>query len=52
MSGGPTITAFGNVVGVNVSSAGEQVSFLVPVDAVLKLLSSALNSLLQTAKTA
>ena len=42
MSGGPTITAFGNVVGVNVSSAGEQVSFLVPVDAVLKLLSSAL----------
>lgn len=42
MSGGPTITALGNVVGVNVSSAGEQVGFLVPVDAVLKLLSSAL----------
>lgn len=42
MSGGPTITALGNVVGVNVSSAGEQVGFLVPVDAVLKLLSAAL----------
>jgi len=30
MSGGPTITATGEVVGVNVSSAGNQVSFLVP----------------------
>lgn len=42
MSGGPTITALGKVVGVNVSSAGEQVGFLVPVDAVLKLLPAAL----------
>lgn len=31
MSGGPAITADGEVVGVNVASAGEQVSFLVPV---------------------
>jgi S1-C subfamily serine protease len=30
MSGGPTITADGKVVGVNVSSMGEQRSFLVP----------------------
>lgn len=30
MSGGPTITAAGEVVGVNVSTAGNQVSFLVP----------------------
>ena len=32
MSGGPTITADGNVVGVNVSTAGNEVSFLVPAD--------------------
>lgn len=31
MSGGPTITETGVVVGVNVSTAGNQVSFLVPV---------------------
>ncbi|MGH7789260.1 MAG: S1 family peptidase [Candidatus Binatia bacterium] len=30
MSGGPTITAAGEVVGINVSTAGNQVSFLVP----------------------
>ncbi len=30
MSGGPTITAEGEVVGVNVSGLGEQVAFLVP----------------------
>jgi serine protease Do len=31
MSGGPAITADGRVVGVNVSTAGNQLSFLVPV---------------------
>lgn len=31
MSGGPTITADGRVVGINVSTAGNQLSFLVPV---------------------
>ena len=31
MSGGPTITAAGRVVGINVSTAGNQLSFLVPV---------------------
>jgi hypothetical protein len=40
MSGGPTITASGKVVGINVSSAGNQVSFLVPVDASLRLLNT------------
>lgn len=44
MSGGPAISASGDVVGVNVSSAGEQVSFLVPAEAVEKLLSSTLRS--------
>ena len=32
MSGGPAITADGRVAGINVSTAGEQVSFLVPVE--------------------
>jgi S1-C subfamily serine protease len=41
MSGGPTITARGEVVGVNVSSAGNQVSFLVPVERVRALLARA-----------
>ena len=31
MSGGPTLNAAGRVVGVNVSTAGNQISFLVPV---------------------
>ncbi|HEU0077324.1 MAG TPA: S1C family serine protease, partial [Longimicrobiaceae bacterium] len=42
MSGGPTITADGRVVGVNVSTAGDQVSFLVPADRVQALLARAL----------
>jgi S1-C subfamily serine protease len=37
MSGGPAILANGRVVGVNVSTAGEQVSFLVPSAQVRKL---------------
>ena len=35
MSGGPTIDEQGRVVGVNVSTAGNQVSFLVPADRVI-----------------
>jgi serine protease Do len=38
MSGGPTITPNGQVVGVNVRTSGNQVSFLVPVDKVRALL--------------
>lgn len=42
MSGGPTITAEGRVVGVNVSTAGDQVSFLVPADRVRALVARTL----------
>lgn len=38
MSGGPAISASGAVVGVNVATAGEQVSFLVPVKWAVRLL--------------
>jgi hypothetical protein len=38
MSGGPAITGEGQVVGVNVATAGDQVSFLVPVKWALSLL--------------
>ena len=38
MSGGPTLDSEGAVVGVNVSTAGNQVSFLVPVQFVTELL--------------
>lgn len=38
MSGGPAIDRFGNVIGVNVASAGDQVSFLVPSSYVIGLL--------------
>ncbi len=41
MSGGPTINAAGEVVGVNVSSRAQAISFLVPTEAVAKLLKSA-----------
>jgi serine protease Do len=41
MSGGPAINASGEVVGVNVSSMGEEVSFLVPAEAVAQLIKSA-----------
>jgi len=40
MSGGPTLNDNGEVVGINVSTAGNQVSFLVPVHYVAQLLSS------------
>ncbi len=41
MSGGPTITLSGRVVGVNVSTAGNQQSFLVPADDAVRLLARA-----------
>jgi hypothetical protein len=41
MSGGPTITLDGRVVGINVATAGNQQSFLVPVDDAIALLERA-----------
>lgn len=38
MSGGPAVSAAGEVVGVNVASAGNQVSFLVPIEYLVQLL--------------
>jgi serine protease Do len=38
MSGGPTITHDGRVIGINVSTAGNQVSFLVPAARAIALL--------------
>jgi S1-C subfamily serine protease len=38
MSGGPTLSASGTVVGVNVSTAGNQLSFLIPAERVAALL--------------
>jgi len=40
MSGGPTINAFGEVVGVNVRSRGQGISFLVPTEAAARLMRS------------
>ncbi|WP_308366045.1 MULTISPECIES: serine protease [unclassified Microbulbifer] len=37
MSGGPVIDAKGEVVGINVATAGNQISFLVPVDKLIAL---------------
>ena len=42
MSGGPTLNGKGRVVGVNVSTAGNQVSFLVPAKYVIAMLADAL----------
>jgi hypothetical protein len=41
MSGGPTITADGREVGINVATAGNQISFLVPVERAAALLERA-----------
>jgi len=41
MSGGPAVTAEGEVVGVNVSTAGDQLSFLVPAAPAADLVASA-----------
>lgn len=38
MSGGPAIDAAGRVVGVNVSTAGNEISFLVPIERAIALL--------------
>lgn len=42
MSGGPTIAEDGRVVGINVATAGNQLSFLVPVDRAKTLLDQVL----------
>jgi S1-C subfamily serine protease len=44
MSGGPTIDRGGRVIGVNVSTAGEQVSFLVPAQNVAPLIARAISA--------
>jgi hypothetical protein len=44
MSGGPTIAEGGRVVGVNVSTAGDQLSFLVPADRAAALLARVLGA--------
>ncbi len=44
MSGGPTITLAGRVIGVNVATSGNQQSFLVPVDDASALLRRALGA--------
>ncbi|MBN1208043.1 MAG: trypsin-like peptidase domain-containing protein [Myxococcaceae bacterium] len=44
MSGGPTLTGEGRVVGVNVATMGNQVGFLVPVDHARALLNRALGA--------
>jgi hypothetical protein len=41
MSGGPALTAAGEVVGVNVATEGNSVSFLVPIESALPLLARA-----------
>lgn len=43
MSGGPTIADDGRVIGVNVSTAGDQLSFLVPVERAEELLRTVLS---------
>lgn len=43
MSGGPAVSADGRVVGVNVSSAGNQLSFLVPAKFAQKLVTQAIS---------
>ncbi|GAB3023971.1 hypothetical protein GCM10027098_20320 [Bowmanella dokdonensis] len=40
MSGGPTVNAMGQVVGVNVATAGNQIGFLVPLEPLQKLVAS------------
>jgi len=40
MSGGPAVNAAGQVVGVNVATAGSQLSFLVPADNAIRLVNA------------
>jgi len=44
MSGGPTLTQAGRVVGVNVATEGEQISFLVPAERALALIERTANA--------
>lgn len=44
MSGGPTLTEAGAVIGVNVATGGEQISFLVPAERALALLAKSANA--------
>src|SRR5262245_34935193 len=44
MRGGPAITADGRVVGIDVSTSGNQISFLVPVERAARLAATALSS--------
>lgn len=41
MSGGPSLNAAGNVIGVNVATAGSQLSFLVPAEKAMQLIKQA-----------
>lgn len=41
MSGGPTVTEDGEVIGINVATAGNQLSFLIPADPAVRLLEEA-----------
>ena len=50
MSGGPTLNRKGDVIGINVSTAGNQVSFLVPVKYLAALLTQALNGSAEAAE--
>lgn len=44
MSGGPVVNESGDVIGVNVSTAGNQIGFLVPLDKITELLQQPLFS--------
>jgi hypothetical protein len=48
MSGGPVVNQQGQVVGVNVATAGNQIGFLIPLEKVQSLLGSKNQSLLTT----
>jgi hypothetical protein len=49
MSGGPTVNHAGNVVGINVATAGNQIGFLVPVERLWLLVNKYKNVNAQTA---
>ncbi len=51
MSGGPAITADGRVIGINVATAGNQLSFLVPVQQAVALVARALDPAASPART-
>jgi serine protease Do len=51
MSGGPALTHAGRVVGVNVATEGEQISYLVPADRVVALLKKTASAQVVPAKS-